>query len=36
MSLKEKLTMEEIFNHPEMPGYFENDPERWIEQGIWQ
>jgi glyoxylase-like metal-dependent hydrolase (beta-lactamase superfamily II) len=35
-SLKEKFTLNEALSHPDMPTYFENDPEKWIEQGIWQ
>ncbi|MFX0117308.1 MAG: MBL fold metallo-hydrolase [Candidatus Hodarchaeota archaeon] len=35
-SLKENFSLKEALNHPDMPTYFENDPEKWIKQGIRQ
>ena len=31
---KENLTVNEVLKHPELPTYFEEDPEEWIKNGI--
>ncbi|MFQ5977754.1 MAG: MBL fold metallo-hydrolase [Candidatus Heimdallarchaeota archaeon] len=35
-SKKENLSMEEVLTHPDLPSYFEADPEGWIENGLRQ
>lgn len=35
-SREKRLTVEEVLNHPGMPAYFEDDPEKWIEKGVQQ
>lgn len=35
-SRENELTVEEVLNHPGLPVYFEDDPEKWIEKGIQQ
>ena len=34
--MKKELTIEEVLKHPDLPRYFEEDPEKWIENGIRQ
>jgi len=35
-SMKKNLTVEEVLKHPDLPRYFEEDPDKWIENGIRQ
>ncbi|MFW9991003.1 MAG: MBL fold metallo-hydrolase [Candidatus Odinarchaeota archaeon] len=35
-SLEKKLAIEDVLSHPELPEYFEGDPDGWLEKGIYQ
>lgn len=35
-SIKDNLSIEEVLKHPDLPKYFEEDPENWIENGLRQ